>query len=74
VGAYVAGLLVVFAPSGLVVREAAIVAGLSPLIGGGRALTLALGSRLWLVALEVATALGVLLVHRLAREAPEGRR
>ncbi|HEX9582592.1 MAG TPA: lysylphosphatidylglycerol synthase domain-containing protein [Gemmatimonadales bacterium] len=69
VGSYVAGLIVVFAPGGIIVREAALVAGLSPLVGGGRALTLAVGSRLWLVALELATALGVILVHRFAQRA-----
>lgn len=60
---YVAGLIVVFAPSGLVVREAALVAALAPSIGGGAALVLAIGSRVWLLAVEVATALIVIACH-----------
>lgn len=61
VGSYVAGLVAVFAPGGIVVREAALVAVLSPAIGGEAALLLAVASRLWLVALELVTALVVLL-------------
>ena len=41
VASYVAGIIVVFAPSGLVVREAALVAALGPSIGDGPALVLA---------------------------------
>jgi hypothetical protein len=59
VASYVAGLIVVFAPGGLVVREAALVATLGPAIGGGPALVLALASRLWLLVVELLTALGV---------------
>lgn len=65
VASYVAGIIVVFAPSGLVVREAALVAALGPVIGGGPALVLALASRLWLVIVELATALGVVAVYQL---------
>lgn len=65
VASYVVGLIVVFAPSGLVVREAALVAALAPAIGGGAALVLAITSRLWLLLLELATALGVVAVHRM---------
>jgi hypothetical protein len=61
VGSYVAGLVAVFAPGGIIVREAALVAVLSPAIGGETALLLAVASRLWLVALELVTALVVLL-------------
>jgi hypothetical protein len=61
VGSYVAGLVAVFAPGGIVVREAALVAVLSPAIGGETALLLAIASRLWLTVLELVTALGVLL-------------
>jgi hypothetical protein len=69
VASYVAGLIVVFAPSGLVVREAALVAALAPSMGGGPALVLALASRLWLLAVELITALGVLAAHAaLARQ------
>ncbi len=65
VASYVAGLIVVFAPSGLVVREAALVATLGPTIGGGPALVLALASRLWLLVVELLTALGVVALHAL---------
>jgi hypothetical protein len=64
---YVAGLLAVFAPGGLVVREAALVAALSPAIGAPRALVLALGSRVWLLALEILTAASVIAWFRSKR-------
>jgi len=64
---YVAGLIVVFAPSGLVVREAALVAALGPALGGGPALVLAVASRVWLLVVELITALGVLAAHALAQ-------
>jgi len=60
VGSYVAGIIAVFAPGGLGVREAALVALLAPVTGPAPALLLAVASRLWLVALEILTALGVL--------------
>ncbi|MBI2072123.1 MAG: hypothetical protein HYT81_03625 [Gemmatimonadetes bacterium] len=63
VASYVVGLIVVFAPSGLVVREAAMVAALAPAIGGGAALVLAIATRVWLLMVELATALGVVLLH-----------
>jgi uncharacterized membrane protein YbhN (UPF0104 family) len=63
-GSYVAGIIAVFAPGGLGVREAAMVALLSPIAGPAPALLLAIASRLWLVALEILTALGVLGWHR----------
>jgi hypothetical protein len=64
---YVAGLLAVFAPGGLVVREAALVAALSPAIGAPRALVLALGSRIWLLAIEILTAGSVIAWFRSTR-------
>jgi len=64
IGSYVAGIIAVFAPGGLGVREAALVALLSPVTGPAPALFLAIASRLWLVALEILTALGVLGWHR----------
>jgi hypothetical protein len=70
VASYVAGLIVVFAPSGLPVREAALVAALTPSIGGAAALVLAVAARLWLVGLELAVTFAVLLAHRLAKPAP----
>ena len=64
IGSYVAGIIAVFAPGGLGVREAALVALLAPVVGPAPALLLAIASRLWLVALEIVTALGVLGWHR----------
>jgi hypothetical protein len=61
---YVAGIIAVFAPGGIVVREAALVAALTPHVGADHALVLAVGSRLWLVALELTTALLALAVVR----------
>jgi hypothetical protein len=59
---YVAGIIAVFAPGGIVVREAALVAALSPQMGPDRAFLLAVGSRVWLVAVELVTALVALAV------------
>jgi glycosyltransferase 2 family protein len=56
VASYLVGLLAVFAPGGIVVREGAIVALLTPSIGYQAAVILALASRLWQVAIEVAAA------------------
>ncbi len=64
IGSYVAGIIAVFAPGGLGVREAALVLLLTPVTGPAPALFLAIASRLWLVALEILTALGVLGWHR----------
>jgi uncharacterized membrane protein YbhN (UPF0104 family) len=68
---YVAGIVAVFAPGGIVVREAALVAALAPRVGAQNALLLAFGSRLWLVALEVVTALAIVALWRLARPASQ---
>ena len=51
---YVAGILAVFAPGGLIVREAALVALVGPAFGGEQALALAIASRLWLTILDAA--------------------
>ena len=69
IASYVAGILVVVAPAGLGVREAALVAALSPTLGGERALFLAVASRLWLVVLEIITALVVTGMVRQSRPA-----
>jgi hypothetical protein len=61
---YVAGIIFVVAPGGLGIREAALVAALAPYTGSAAALFLAIGSRLWLVALEIITAVVVLAVYR----------
>ena len=62
--AYVAGIIAVVAPGGLGVREAALTAALTPVIGGDKALVMALASRLWLLAVEVVTAVLVLVFVR----------
>jgi hypothetical protein len=60
VASYVAGIIAVFAPGGLIVREAALVAALGPTLGGSHAFLLAVASRVWLTALEILGALAVL--------------
>jgi uncharacterized membrane protein YbhN (UPF0104 family) len=49
---YVAGILAVFAPGGLVVREAALVALIGPVLGGEQALALAIAARLWVTVID----------------------
>jgi hypothetical protein len=75
---YLLGLLAVFAPAGLVVREGAIVLALTPTLGPQRALVLAVASRLWLVAIEILGALFVMTAdwvsRRLATQASAARR
>jgi hypothetical protein len=54
-GSYVAGIIAVFAPAGLLVREAALVKALMSVgLGGADAVILALASRVWLTSLELA--------------------
>jgi uncharacterized membrane protein YbhN (UPF0104 family) len=62
---YVVGILAVFAPGGLVVREAALVALLAPALGGEQALALAVASRLWLTVIDA-----VLSLLMLSRSSP----
>ena len=53
-GSYVAGIIAVFAPAGLLVREAALVKALMAVgVGGADAVILAIASRLWLTLLEL---------------------
>lgn len=59
-GSYLAGVIAVFAPAGLLVREAALIGVLTPVIGGGDAAILAIASRLWLTLLEVLAGLVVI--------------
>jgi hypothetical protein len=61
-GSYVAGIIAVFAPAGLLVREAALVKALMAVgVGGADAVILAIASRLWLTLLEL-TAGAVVMV------------
>ena len=69
---YVAGIIAVFAPAGIAVREAAMVAMLAPVIDARPALVLAIGSRLWMIALEILTAVVVVVLYR-ARRRPARR-
>jgi len=66
---YVAGIIFIVAPGGLGIREAALVAALAPHVGSAAGLFLAIGSRLWLTALEIVTAVVVLAVHQQQRPA-----
>jgi glycosyltransferase 2 family protein len=61
-GSYLAGVIAVFAPAGLFVREAALIGVLTPVIGGGDAVILAVASRIWLTALEILAGIVVLAV------------
>jgi glycosyltransferase 2 family protein len=61
VASYVVGIIAVFAPGGIVVRETALVAALAGQIGTDRAFLLAVGARLWLVALEIVGALALIV-------------
>lgn len=63
VGAYLIGFLSLLTPSGLGVREGALVLLLSPLLPGGVAAVIAIVARLWMVAVEFVAA-GVALVMR----------
>ena len=51
--AQVTGLLAVFAPAGLGVRENVLLFGLSPIVGAGPAIVVTLSCRLWQTALEL---------------------
>jgi hypothetical protein len=61
---YIVGLLALFAPGGVGVRELVFVALLAPVLGSGGALALSIAARLLLTATEVLAALGVLFVDR----------
>jgi hypothetical protein len=76
VGSYLLGLIAVFAPGGLVVREGALVVTLQPAIGPERAVVLAIASRMWLVSLEIigaATVVGADWVIRRLRASASRR-
>ena len=61
---YLVGLLALFAPGGVGVRELMFVGLLAPTMGSGAALALTLGSRLLLTATEVGAALGTMWLAR----------
>jgi uncharacterized membrane protein YbhN (UPF0104 family) len=59
---YVAGLLTFFAPGGVGVRELALIGLLTPTLGSGGAVTLSVGSRVFLTLMEAAAAAVVLVL------------
>ncbi|OLC85262.1 MAG: hypothetical protein AUG85_13840 [Gemmatimonadetes bacterium 13_1_20CM_4_66_11] len=59
---YLAGVIAVFAPAGLLVREAALISILTPVLGGADAVILAVGARIWHTALELLSGLAVLTI------------
>jgi glycosyltransferase 2 family protein len=61
-GSYLAGVIAVFAPAGLFVREAALIGVLTPVLGAGDAAILAVASRIWLTALEILAGLVILSI------------
>ena len=65
---YVVGLLAIFAPGGIGVREAIFVALLAPSVGSGAAVALAIGSRLLLTLTEIAAALLALALGSSTKE------
>lgn len=61
---YIVGLLALFAPGGIGVRELVFVAMLAPILGSGGALALSLAARILLTATEALAAVAVLFVDR----------
>ena len=67
---YILGLLALFAPGGVGVRELAFIGLLAPYLGSGGAVTLSVGSRVVLTLCEAAAPLGLLLITGRAKEEP----
>ena len=65
---YVMGIIAVFAPGGVVVRDLALVGFLTPLVGSGGALALSLASRVQLTLTEASAAGAALLLKPTAKE------
>jgi hypothetical protein len=64
-GGYIVGLLALFAPGGIGVREVVFLGLLTPPLGAGGAVALAAGSRVLLTLTEISAALvGLLIRHR----------
>lgn len=59
---YLAGVIAVFAPAGLLVREAALISILTPVLGGADAVILTVAARIWHTALELLAGLLVLTI------------
>ncbi len=74
-GGYLVGLIALFAPGGVGVRELMFIALLAPSMGSGPAIALSLGSRLLLTVTEVGAAAGAMIVAgRKAREMVDAKR
>jgi glycosyltransferase 2 family protein len=65
---YILGVLALFAPSGVGVRELALIGFLTPVLGSGGALALSVGSRVLLTLTEVAAAAASLILTSGSRE------
>jgi len=65
---YILGLLALFAPGGLGVREVVLIGLLAPALGNGGAVALSVASRILLTVTEVVAPLVVLLVSRAGKE------
>lgn len=65
---YILGLLALFAPGGVGVREIVFIGLLAPALGGGGAVALSVGSRVLLTLCEATAPLGVLLVTGRTKE------
>jgi len=65
---YILGLLALFAPGGVGVREVVLVGLLTPALGGGGAVALSVASRILLTLTEVVAPLCALLIMRDAKE------
>jgi len=65
---YILGLLALFAPGGVGVRELVFIGLLAPALGSGGAVALSVGSRVMLTLCEAVAPLGALLITRSAKE------
>jgi len=65
---YILGLLALFAPGGVGVRELVFIGLLTPTLGSGGAVALSVGSRVLLTLCEAAAPLGALLVTGRTKE------
>ena len=70
---YIVGLLALFAPGGVGVRELVYVALLAPVFGSGGALALSAASRLLLTGTEACAAIFALVVNRLKEPSVDAR-
>jgi hypothetical protein len=59
---YLAGVIAVFAPAGILVREGALIRILTPQLGAADAVILAIAARIWHTALEVLCGLLVMTI------------